>query len=284
MRTESALAIALVALIAAAPGARAQAPSGPQDIGPLEKAAKPITPENPIPRRVAAFAAPYPAEAAAVEARATVTLRVTLDTGGRVGEVRLVAISARGQTPAFSVNFTSAGVKDRDSLLALQLSQADARTVGAAIDALARAAIETAKMWSYDPPADAPIAFTVAFGFTPDTTPAETHGDPAPGVLRRETPDDLVRVGDNVQPPGKIHNVTPVYPKLALSARIQGTVVIEARIERDGTVSHAQVMQSIALLDEPALDAVLQWRFTPTLVDGKPVPVLMTVRVGFTLR
>ena len=61
-------------------------------------------------------------------------------------------------------------------------------------------------------------------------------------------------------------------------------MIIEARIERDGTVSRARVLQSIPMLDDAAVDAVRQWEFTPTLLNGAPVPVMMTVTVNFTLQ
>jgi protein TonB len=84
--------------------------------------------------------------------------------------------------------------------------------------------------------------------------------------------------------PTKIRNVNPVYPQIAQSARIQGTVVIEATIDREGKVSEARVLRSVPLLDQAALDAVRQWEYTPTLLNGEPVPVIMTVTVNFTLR
>lgn len=264
----------------------AQTTAASNDIGPLEKAARPITPENPIPRRLDSPAAEYPADAAAVSAEATVTLRVTLDGSGRVAEVRQIAITARGKAPEFSVNLTSAGVRDRNSLLAMQLGPADAALAVRALDAVMKSATDTVKRWSYEPPADAPISFTVAFGFRPDTAPTATQTEAPPGgtLLRQWTAEGAVRVGGNIKPPTKIHDVRPVYPNLAQSARVQGVVIIEARIEPDGTVSNAHVTRSIPLLDQGALDSVMQWRFTPTLVDGKAVPVIMTVTVNFTLR
>ena len=60
-------------------------------------------------------------------------------------------------------------------------------------------------------------------------------------------------------------------------------MIIEARIEGDGHVSDARVLRSIPLLDAAALDAVKQWQYTPTLLNGVPVPVIMTVTVNFTL-
>ena len=79
-------------------------------------------------------------------------------------------------------------------------------------------------------------------------------------------------------------DVKPIYPAIAQSARVQGVVIIEATIGPDGKVQDAKVLRSIPLLDQAALDAVRQWEFTPTLLNGVPVPVIMTVTVNFTLQ
>ena len=79
-------------------------------------------------------------------------------------------------------------------------------------------------------------------------------------------------------------DVNPIYPPIAQSARVQGVVIIEATIGPDGAVKDAKVLRSIPLLDAAALDAVKQWQFTPTLLNGVPVPVIMTVTVQFTLQ
>jgi periplasmic protein TonB len=78
--------------------------------------------------------------------------------------------------------------------------------------------------------------------------------------------------------------VNPVYPPIAQSARVQGVVIVEAIIGPDGRVTEAKVLRSIPLLDAAALDAVKQWVYTPTLLNGVPVPVIMTVTVNFTLQ
>ena len=93
-----------------------------------------------------------------------------------------------------------------------------------------------------------------------------------------------VRVGGNIKQPNKTKDVKPVYPPIAQSARVQGVVIIEATIGPDGRVKEAKVLRSIPLLDAAALDAVKQWQFTPTLLNGVPVPVIMTVTVNFTLQ
>jgi protein TonB len=97
-------------------------------------------------------------------------------------------------------------------------------------------------------------------------------------------PSQPVRVGGNIKTPTKVKDVKPVYPPIAQSARVQGVVIIEATIGADGSVQNARVLRSIPLLDAAALDAVKQWQFTPTLLNGVPVPVIMTVTVQFTLQ
>ena len=73
-------------------------------------------------------------------------------------------------------------------------------------------------------------------------------------------------------------------PQIALSARREGTVIVEAIIGEDGRVQQARVLRSVPLLDEAALTAVRQWVFTPTRLNGEPVPVVMTVTVTFRIQ
>lgn len=84
--------------------------------------------------------------------------------------------------------------------------------------------------------------------------------------------------------PRKIHDVAPRYPELAQRARIEGVVIIEAVIAVDGSVRDARVLRSVALLDRAALDAVKQWRYAPTRLNGVAVPVIVTVTVQFRLQ
>ena len=81
-----------------------------------------------------------------------------------------------------------------------------------------------------------------------------------------------LRIGGQIKPPHKTKDVKPVYPAIAQSARVAGAVTIEATIGPDGKVMDAKVVRSIPLLDQAALDAVLQWEYTPTLLNGVPVP------------
>jgi protein TonB len=96
-------------------------------------------------------------------------------------------------------------------------------------------------------------------------------------------PSAPVRVGGDIKEPKKIKHVPPVYPQIAQTAKVQGVVIIEAVIGKDGNVKDAKVLRSVALLDQAALDAVRQWKFTPTLLNNVPVEVIMTVTVNFTL-
>ncbi len=71
---------------------------------------------------------------------------------------------------------------------------------------------------------------------------------------------------------------------MAQSARVQGIVILEAVIGPTGRVTEVKVLRSVPLLDEAAITAVKQWVYTPTLLNGVPVPVIMTVTVNFTLQ
>jgi protein TonB len=87
----------------------------------------------------------------------------------------------------------------------------------------------------------------------------------------------------SIRPPHLVSRVEPVYPPAAKAANIQGVVILELVIGTDGTVKEGRVLRSIPLLDQAALDAVVQWRYEPTLLNGAPVEVISTVTVNFTL-
>jgi TonB family protein len=93
-----------------------------------------------------------------------------------------------------------------------------------------------------------------------------------------------VRIGGNIKPPVKVKDVRPAYPPDAFASRVQGVIILEAVIDASGRVREASILRSIPMLDEAALEAVRQWEFTPTLLNGAPVPVIMTVTVNFTLQ
>jgi protein TonB len=104
----------------------------------------------------------------------------------------------------------------------------------------------------------------------------------APGAPS-EPPATPVRVAGGIQEPRKTRNVSPVYPREAKEARVQGVVILECTISPEGKVVEVKVLRGVPLLDEAAVTAVRQWEYTPTLLDGVPVPVIMTVTVNFRL-
>jgi TonB family protein len=105
---------------------------------------------------------------------------------------------------------------------------------------------------------------------------------PAPAAAPAPRP---VRVGGNIRVPHKIQHVAPVYPKSMRDAGREGEVPLEAVIGRDGTVQTVRVLSANVHPDFAiaAVDAVRQWRFDPTLLNGVPVDVVMTVTVSFSL-
>jgi len=92
-----------------------------------------------------------------------------------------------------------------------------------------------------------------------------------------------VRVGGNVQQVKMIRQIQPVYPQIAKTAHVQGTVILHAIIAKDGTVQELQYISGPALLMRSAMDAVRQWKYQPTLLNGEPVEVDTTISVVFTL-
>jgi protein TonB len=96
----------------------------------------------------------------------------------------------------------------------------------------------------------------------------------------------VYRPGGEATAPRVIAEVKPKYTNEALFRRIQGTVVLQAVITRDGRASQIQIIRSLDSegLDQEAIDALAQWRFEPGRVAGKPVDVLVTVMLDFSIR
>jgi periplasmic protein TonB len=107
--------------------------------------------------------------------------------------------------------------------------------------------------------------------------------EPLPAPAPARTPPPPLRVGGSIRPPAKVAHVSPVYPAIARAAQVEGTVILEAVISESGGVDAVRVLRSAPLLDAAAIEAVRQWRFTPTMLNGQPIPVVMTVTVTFTL-
>lgn len=242
-------------------------------IGPIEKQAQanPISPENPIPRRTFSVAPVYPAEASGINAVSTVALVATIDETGRVVEIR----------------------KAREPLVLSQTGTPNPTALKIAGEAIVRDAAGALRRWTYDPPAKGPMTFTVSFTFKPGAEASSSQSTTvtpplptasvagvtagAPGTMQP------IRVGGQIKAPTQISKVQPVYPADALAARVQGIVILEAIIGVDGRVTDAKVLRSVPLLDEAAVNAVRQWVYTPTLLNGVPAPIIMTVTVTFNL-
>jgi protein TonB len=109
------------------------------------------------------------------------------------------------------------------------------------------------------------------------------NGDPLPLPAAPAARKEPIRVGGDIRPPQRIRDVSPRYPAIAQASRVEGVVILEAVIAEDGSVRDVRVLRSKPLLDDAAVEAVRQWRFTPTLLNGQAVPVVMTVTVSFTL-
>jgi protein TonB len=92
-----------------------------------------------------------------------------------------------------------------------------------------------------------------------------------------------IRVGGNVQKANLINAPKPVYPPLAKQARIQGTVKLNAIIDKEGNIQQLTVVSGHPLLIPSALEAVKQWKYKPTLLNGEPVEVITQIDVNFTL-
>ena len=113
--------------------------------------------------------------------------------------------------------------------------------------------------------------------------PGGVVGGVVGGLPEAPPPVAPVRVGGGVREPRRVVVVQPVYPEVAAKARIQGTVVIEATINERGRVVNVNLLQGAPLFSDAALEAVKKWVYTPTLVNGVPTPVIMTVTVHFKL-
>lgn len=153
---------------------------------------------------------------------------------------------------------------------------------------LDQAALEAVRQWKYQPTTlnGQPVKTmaTVTINFTLDDAPAAAS-QPAtavwPPAFVGQQP---VRVGGNIAPPERIKYVSPTYPQEAQDAGVTGIVILEIAVDGNGKVAGAHVMRSIPMLDQAAVDAVMQWEYTPVLLNGAPVPVMMTVTVNFTLK
>jgi protein TonB len=104
---------------------------------------------------------------------------------------------------------------------------------------------------------------------------------PPPAPPRMAAVTGPVRIGGDVKEPRVIRMTPPIYPPLASKARVSGVVLLEATITAQGTVEQIKVISGHPLLVEAAIDCVKQWQYEPTLLNGTPVPVILTAKVHF---
>jgi TonB family protein len=159
-------------------------------------------------------------------------------------------------TPALKSRYLAEGIRAEDLALALKSDYPEAATYKSLLQRLQTSA-------------------------SPPGAPAGGFDEPFEQTLARLRP---VRVGGNITAPTKIRDVKPQYPAEAQASRVQGVVIIEAVIGEDGRIANARVLRAVPLLDAAALDAVRQWEYTPTLLNGVPVGVIMTVTVNFAVQ
>ena len=113
-------------------------------------------------------------------------------------------------------------------------------------------------------------------GGLPDAVPPP----PAPAPL----PKGPLRVGGQISAPELLHRVEPVYPGVAVAARVQGVAILETIVDEEGRVTDVRILRSAhALLDGAAVAAVRQWRYKPVVLNGVPVKFILTVTLSFRL-
>jgi hypothetical protein len=271
LRTSVAIALVLLG------GAMARAQVLRITPGPLERQAKPVTPENPIPKRVYFVMPTRPADIDLAAGRAVVTLRLTLDGSGSVAEIR----SGLGGLVAVGNGL-------------------------AASDAFIEATADAVKQWRYEPPADPPISFDVRIAFAADgtsslvmhggmalppmptlhTLPTAIAAIPATDAVRsaaRAWAEGVVRVGGGVRAPFKIRHVPPTYPRRRYPPASRGVVILEARVEPDGHIRTRARAPLDSGLDRPRWPPCCSGNSRRRCLNGAAVPVLMTVTVQFSL-
>jgi protein TonB len=90
-----------------------------------------------------------------------------------------------------------------------------------------------------------------------------------------------VRIGGNISAPALVKRIEPIYPDVALMAKVGGMVILEAVVGADGSVVSVKVLRSVKFLDDAALEAVKQWRYSPLILNGVPTPFVLTVTLNF---
>jgi TonB family protein len=128
-------------------------------------------------------------------------------------------------------------------------------------------------------------ATTRVAAYRPTQGSAQPRSEQTGAIASTNNRGDVFRVGRGVTPPAVISRVEPEYSDLARKRRIEGTVVLEAIVKRDGSVDILRVVRGLGFgLDENAVQALKQWRFRPGMNNGKPVDVSLNIEVNFNFR
>ena len=106
---------------------------------------------------------------------------------------------------------------------------------------------------------------------------------PPPPLVMEPAPGKPITVTSDMQSAKLLRKVIPVYPKIAIIARVSGTVHMIGTIGRDGMIEQVQVVSGPAMLVQAALEAVRQWVYRPTMLNNKPVEVIAPIDVIFSL-
>lgn len=146
-----------------------------------------------------------------------------------------------------------------------------ARNARPIVEAEAAAVLDAVRRWQFEPPLEAPMLIVTYVG----------SGDEEGVVMPDASQRPPLRVGGDIGPPSKVQHVIPEYPPEALAANVSGVVILEVTIDTAGRVTDARVVRSVTGLDDAAIAAVRQWRYTPTWLNGEAVPVILTVTVNF---
>jgi len=137
----------------------------------------------------------------------------------------------------------------------------------------------------FGPPAiDVPAAGGADLGMIGSGADTRAVVAPPPPPPTPKPAQTVFRPGQGIKEPKRISGLPPEYPKMARDAHVEGVVILEAIIDERGEVGRIKLLRSQPLLDQAAISAVQQWRYTPTLLNGVPVSVLMTITVNFTLQ
>jgi TonB family protein len=165
----------------------------------------------------------------------------------------------------------------------LETDASSQRQLIAEADVLRNRAMELSKMRGQvvrragDPPPPPPPP-------PPGMAPPPPPPPPPPGQEQFVDGLQPLRVGGNIKPPVKLKDVKPAYPPDAMAAKVSGVIILEAVINTSGQVVKARVLRGDPMLNQAAIDAVEQWEFTPTLLNGVPTPIMMTVTVNFQVQ